>query len=111
LKEELFHSSVVERIVHSEEIVRGKLMKFKATVLLNDGTQLRVSEIFINNALVKYSYYWLTSENSLIRGWDNAPHHKEVATFPHHSHSLSKVEETNVRSLKQVLHYIESLLQ
>lgn len=36
--------------------------------------------------LVRYSYYWLDAENKLKVGWDNAPHHAQMANFPHHKH-------------------------
>jgi hypothetical protein len=31
-------------------------------------------------------YYWLTPDNQLKIGWDNAPHHVELENFPHHKH-------------------------
>jgi len=30
--------------------------------------------------------YWLTFDNKLKIGWDNAPHHIRLETFPHHKH-------------------------
>ncbi|MEA3349604.1 MAG: DUF6516 family protein [Chloroflexota bacterium] len=51
-----------------------------------DGTNLRVTEQWQGELLKRYSYYWLTSENKLKIGWDNAPHHTEVETFPHYKH-------------------------
>ena len=36
--------------------------------------------------MVRCSYYWLTPGNRLKIGWDNAPHHVELASFPHHKH-------------------------
>lgn len=57
---------------------------------LNDGTTLRVTERWRVQAhqkvLVRYSYYWLDAENKLKVGWDNAPHHAQMANFPHHKH-------------------------
>lgn len=39
-----------------------------------------------NNILKRYSYYWLTSNNKFKIGWDNAPHHTQLDTFPYHKH-------------------------
>lgn len=39
---------------------------------------------------MKYSYYWLDSEDKMISGWDNAPHHQELENFPHHRHERGK---------------------
>ncbi|NJN84829.1 MAG: hypothetical protein HC802_22765 [Caldilineaceae bacterium] len=34
----------------------------------------------------KYSFHWQDPEGLLIARWDNAPHHPELSTFPHHIH-------------------------
>ena len=51
-----------------------------------DGTNLRITEQWQGELLRRYSYYWLTAENVLQTGWDNAPHHTEMSSFPHHKH-------------------------
>ena len=51
-----------------------------------DSTNLRVTEQWQGELLRRYSYYWLTSTNKLKIGWDNAPHHTEMSSFPHHKH-------------------------
>lgn len=33
-----------------------------------------------------YRFHWMDQNKKLRRRWDNAPHHPEVATFPHHIH-------------------------
>jgi len=55
-------------------------------IYLYDGSNLRVTEQWEGTKLTRYSYYWLTQEDALLIGWDNAPHHKAVPTFPHHKH-------------------------
>jgi len=85
-----------ERLLEIEEICRGKVDRIvsleldaetlRLIVYLNDGTNLRVAEQWNGTSLERYSYYWLTSENRLKIGWDNAPHHTHISTFPHHKH-------------------------
>lgn len=58
----------------------------RLTAALNDGTTLRITERWHNNTLIRYSYYWLDAQNALKTGWDNAPHHAQLDTFPHHKH-------------------------
>ncbi len=53
---------------------------------LEGDTHLRVTEKWRGDVLERYSYYWLTAENQLKVGWDNAPHHTHLANFPHHKH-------------------------
>jgi hypothetical protein len=55
-------------------------------IYLKDGTNLRVVEQWQGRQLERYSYYWLTTTNSLKVGWDNAPHHQRLESFPHHKH-------------------------
>jgi len=55
-------------------------------IYLKDGTNLRVAEQWSGGNLERYSYYWLTAANSLKVGWDNAPHHTRVESYPHHKH-------------------------
>lgn len=37
-------------------------------------------------AVEKYSFHWQRNDGTLICRWDNAPHHRDVTTFPHHLH-------------------------
>ena len=37
----------------------------------------------------KYRYQLLTAEKQPLARWDNAPHHKEIPTFPDHRHDAS----------------------
>jgi len=57
------------------------------------GTKVRVHlpngyilDIYYNATLQKYSYT-IIKQNKRIIGWDNAPHHKHVKTYPHHFHT------------------------
>jgi len=85
----------------------------KAKIILTDGSNLRVSESIVDDLLVSYSYYWLDECNRLIIGWDNAPHHKDIKTFPHHKHIRKKanVTKSNECNLKDVLRFIYSILE
>jgi hypothetical protein len=42
-------------------------------------------------AVEKYSFHWQNPEGKLIRRWDNAPHHPEISSFPHHLHDADEV--------------------
>lgn len=58
----------------------------KLALYLQDGTNLRITEQWQGSVLLRYSYYWLTGANELKIGWDNAPHHTRLSSFPHHKH-------------------------
>jgi hypothetical protein len=85
---------------------RYDLIHVKAHLVLVDGTQLRVSEVWINEELEKYSYYWLEEDNDVILGWDNAPHHEDVDTFPHHRHEEGEVHASEAVNADKVLQHL-----
>ena len=58
----------------------------RLVVYFKDGANLRITEQWEHATLKRYSYYWLTADNQLKIGWDNAPHHVHLSTFPHHKH-------------------------
>ena len=73
---------ILERIVPLD--LDGQTLRL--ILYLKDGTNLRLAEQWEGDVLVRYSYYWLTATNELKIGWDNAPHHTHLNTFPHHKH-------------------------
>ena len=73
---------IVQRIVPLE--LDGEMLRL--TMYLEDGSNLRVAEQWQGDLLKRYSYYWLTAENHMKVGWDNAPHHTKIDGFPHHKH-------------------------
>jgi len=75
---------------------------------LKDGTNLRIAEQWQGEILKRYSYYWLTTENKLIIGWDNAPHHTRFETHPHHKHvqQQQNIHASNETCLEEVMNVV-----
>ena len=62
-----------------------------------------------------YRYHYMNAKNTLIFRYDNAPHHPEVKSFPHHKHTFSEMEESEMPNIKDILseihrHIIKGLL-
>lgn len=94
----------VKRLVPLE--LDGETLRL--VIYLKDGTNLRVTEQWQGQTLKRYSYYWLSSSNELRIGWDNAPHHTHLETFPHHKHvgsqaGLSSSRETCLEDVMAVI--------
>ena len=87
-----------------------RITKAKAKVTLKNYSVLWIREVSFKDQTISYSYYWLRSDNSLIIGWDNAPHHQEIETFPHHKHIGKNAKSSQETSLSQVLTYIQDIL-
>lgn len=90
-----------ERIVPVE--LDGETLK--VIICLKDGSNLRVTEQWKSGILIRYSYYWLTSENTMKIGWDNAPHHRKLENFPHHKHveHQNNFQPSEERCLEEVM--------
>jgi hypothetical protein len=52
---------------------------------------------------IKYRYHYMNDEQGMIFRYDNAPHHTNVSTFPHHKHDGENIRESVEPSLDQVL--------
>ncbi len=52
---------------------------------------------------IKYRYQYMNSGNQLIFRYDNAPHHSDLSTFPHHKHVGEEAIKSNEPSLEDVL--------
>ena len=51
----------------------------------------------------KYRYQYMDSANRPVFRYDNAPHHKEIPSFPMHKHVGDKVVESNMPAIKELL--------
>jgi len=98
--EERFEEDV-ERIVPVE--LDGETLR--VVLYLKDGTNLRVTEQWAGKILKRYSYYWLNAANDLKVGWDNAPHHTKLRSFPHHKHigRQKNLQPSTETSLEEVM--------
>jgi hypothetical protein len=78
--------SILAEFVVEVAVPRVDYHAFKLKVVLADGSTLRISEQYYRDTLEQYAYYWLDVNNCLLIGWDNAPHHPHLPSFPHHKH-------------------------
>ncbi len=54
-------------------------------------------------AKIKYRYHYMDECQGMIFRYDNAPHHPEIATFPHHKHEVEEVKASPEPTLDDVL--------
>ena len=93
-------------------VIRGSLIFVDNTVL----HFREVVDVEFAIVKVKYGYHYQNRLTDMrIFRYDNAKHHPEVKTFPHHKHSgketvPDKVVESEEISLKDVLLEIERLI-
>jgi hypothetical protein len=86
----VLNPQVVHWMVVREE-AQGDLGLFRYRLTLRDGGLLEIFERFqiVEGRLqiAKYSFHWQGADGQLRRRWDNAAHHAEVPTRPHHVHN------------------------
>ncbi|KHE90881.1 MAG: hypothetical protein SCABRO_03378 [Candidatus Scalindua brodae] len=78
-------------------------------IVFKDGSVIHFKEIFIGEK-TQYRFHYMDERNNLIFRWDNAPHHKELKTFPHHVHLPDGVKENKPVKLVDVLDKIEDIV-
>ena len=93
---EIIRFEVIRNNIRETELETILLYRFK--IVFQDASTLELTERIIERAnklsRTKYSYHYQDKDGILIKRWDNAPHHNEISTFPHHIHiSMDQVIE------------------
>ena len=108
IKQVLRDKPFIREIESLSEEKRKSLFLRNSKIILSDFSCLYIKEIWKDEQLLKYSYYWFSANNQRILGWDNAPHHNQVKCFPHHKHTAEGVKPSDERNLTDVIEYISS---
>ncbi len=97
------------------EEAQGDLGMFRYRITFHDGSLLEMFEHFqiVNGELLvtKYRHHWQDAAGRLLKRWDNAAHHPEVSTHPHHVHDGSEenVSSSEPISAEEILAMIASI--
>ena len=77
-----------------------------------DKSKLEFTEVkdVMESAKIKYRYNYINSKNELIFRYDNAKHHTELKTFPHHKHLAEKTIEAAEPNLYEVLNEAKKII-
>lgn len=82
-------SKIVSRLDILNFVDEEDVQVFYVKAVLVDKSIFFVRELSTSTES-KYSYHWQTKTGKIICRWDNAPHHPNIKTFPHHKHKGSK---------------------
>lgn len=107
IKKVATNNSSVKKVRLIREFIGVQKGFIRFVIELRDDSELHIFEYVDSSAhRINYSYHWQDKEKRLITRWDNAPHHPEIGTFPHHVHEGAEVkpseESTFVEILKQI---------
>jgi hypothetical protein len=98
----LRESPLVKDLEVMELIEEESVQFLRARAEMLDGSLLYVRELFVRDQS-KYSYHWQTPTGALLLRWDNAAHHPEIPTFPHHKHEGERVMPSVRVTIAEVL--------
>ncbi len=59
----------------------------------------------------KYSYHLQNAEGNLIIRFDNAPHYKNVETFPHHIHMGEEIQPSSEITPEDIIEKILKIIE
>ena len=83
-------------------------LKIKSSII--DDSILYI-KIYLSETEYNYSFHLQKNDGKVIARWDNAPHHKEIHTHPHHKHYLREITESYSITLIDILREIKFLLK
>ena len=110
-------SPVVRSLQVREREERGQEGFIRLRAVLCNGDSLEAFEFVVAtpDALqtLTYRIHWQQGDGRPKRRWDNAPHHREVPTFPYHVHVglADHVESSEPMTILKVLAVVEGEMQ
>ena len=111
------HTRAIEAAIHGCAIVATYGLNMvqlspstgyvEGEVTFVDGSQLILFEFLRQRAAgldrEKYRYHLMDASGQILFRYDDAPHHAEVATFPHHKHLPTGVTDSPALGFAEVL--------
>lgn len=111
---ENYFKELDEFITAADEIIKVEIIRrniwdtdleiigiYRYRILFRDESLLEMTERMVEERdqikRTKYRFHWQDREGKLIKRWDNARHHPEIDTFPHHLHIGSDENVTSHR--------------
>jgi hypothetical protein len=92
----------------------AKTAYVKGNIIFIDSSVLEIA-IFASetsNAIHfdKYRFHYMNNQGQAVFRYDNAPHHPEISSFPHHKHTPNEISESTAPSLKNIMNEISAII-
>ncbi len=105
----LKRSNIVAKIISIDFDGVADYSKLKIRAELINHWQLQVWE-HRTPITRRYAYHVFKDGTTIVR-WDNAPHHRDISTFPHHKHVGGEIVESDEMQIGDVLTELAKMLQ
>lgn len=94
------------------DVKSSTLILLHGNIMFKDGSTLEFLELIRETEKglerLKYRFQYTKGDKFIFR-YDNAPHHREIETFPHHKHVGDRVLPSKEKNLLEVLKEIEEM--
>jgi hypothetical protein len=78
--------------------------------LVNPGNRHFATESRNILSIDKYRFHYMDHKGQMLFRYDNAPHHSETGSHPHHKHTPDKIAPTIMPSLKDILNEVSAII-
>lgn len=89
----------------SKKVYNNQQGMVSGKIVFENGSRLEFLEVIDvgQEAKPKYRYHFMDKSNRLIFRYDNAAHHPQIKSFPHHKHLANGIKVSAEPSLHDVL--------
>jgi len=91
-----------------------KTVYIKGNLIFIDSSCLEIAiflkEVYSSITIDKYRYHYMNWQRKMVFRYDNAQHHPEISSHPHHKHIKDTVMASFLPSLRDVLNEISASL-
>lgn len=99
------YSHIIENYVLKEKAYGYERGFIEGELTFIDSSRLdflEVKDISLKSK-IKYRYHFMKANKTMVFRYDNAKHHKEVSSFPHHKHIKNTVSACSEPELVDIL--------
>jgi len=106
------YSHVVENYRLNEKVYSEVLGFIEGELFFPDESRLAFAEVkdIEQPSKIKYHYHYMNKNDETIFRYDNAKHHTEIMTFPHHKHLPDGIVESSEPEINLILTEIEAII-
>ena len=89
----------------TKKIYNAKQGFISGSIMFENGFGLDFVEVKNTDvkSKIKYRYQYMNEKSEMVFRYDNAPHHSDIKTFPHHKHETDGVRASDEPSLSDVM--------
>jgi len=107
-------SIVLSSNIQKHFIPDGRAVYLKGSLVFVDSSILEIA-MFVSETrdavkVEKYRLHYIKSNGQMLFRYDNAPHHPEITSYPHHKHTPDNIIPSAEPSLKDVMKEISATM-